>query len=59
MGVLDHGPRSAAVVARTPMRVGVIDAHDLDSLMARAPTFSRALLGELAARVRAVNNARS
>jgi CRP-like cAMP-binding protein len=27
MGVLDHGPRSAAVVARTPMRVGVIDAR--------------------------------
>jgi CRP-like cAMP-binding protein len=55
MGVLDHGPRSATVVARTPMRVRVIDAHDLDSLMARAPRFSRALLRELAARVRAAN----
>ncbi|MBV8950404.1 MAG: cyclic nucleotide-binding domain-containing protein, partial [Actinobacteria bacterium] len=43
MGVLDHAPRSATVVARTPMRVRLVDAHDVDALMEAAPTFARAL----------------
>ena len=57
LGVLDRGPRSATVVADTPMRVRVIDAQDLDTLMEGAPTFTRALLRELSARVRAANHA--
>jgi CRP-like cAMP-binding protein len=56
MGVLDRSPRSATVVASTPMRVRVIDAPDLDVLMQRAPTFTRALLRELSARVRSANH---
>jgi CRP/FNR family cyclic AMP-dependent transcriptional regulator len=56
MGVLDRNPRSATVVARSPMQVRVIDAQDLDVLMQRAPTFTRALLRELSSRVRSANH---
>ena len=56
MGVLERSPRSATVVARTPMRVRVIDGDDLDTLMERAPAFARALLRELSARVRVANH---
>ncbi len=59
MGVLDRGPRSATVMARTPMRVRLIDAHDVDALMELAPTFTRALLRELSARVRTANHTHS
>ncbi len=55
MGVLERSPRSATVVARTPMRVRVIDGEELDALMERAPAFARALLRELSARVRGAN----
>jgi CRP-like cAMP-binding protein len=56
MGVVGRAPRSATVIARSPMRVRVIDAQDIDAVLDRAPTFARALLRELAARLRTSNH---
>lgn len=56
MGAVGRAPRSATVIARAPMRVRVIDAQDLDGVLDRAPTFARALLRELSARLRSANH---
>ena len=55
MGAVGRAPRSATVIARARMRVRVIDAQDLDAVLDRAPTFARALLRELSARLRDAN----
>ena len=56
IGVLDRRPRSATVVARTDMRVRIIEATDFDALLRDAPVFSRAVLRELSGRVRSANH---
>jgi CRP-like cAMP-binding protein len=57
MGLLDYRPRSASVVARSPMRVYVIDARRFESLLAEAPTLARSLLRELTRRIRGLDQA--
>ena len=51
MGLLDHLPRSATVVARTPMVVLRIDAAKFDALLGPSP-LARALLEVLSHRIR-------
>jgi cytochrome P450 len=55
MGLLDDAPRSATVVARTPLRARVIDAAAFDALLDDAPSVSRALLRQLSRRLRALD----
>ena len=47
MGLLDQAPRTATVVARTPVVVQVIDARSFDRLLDEAPTVTRALLRQV------------
>jgi cytochrome P450 len=53
MGLLDHAPRTATVVARTPLRVQVIDATSFDRLLDEAPSVTRALLRQVSRWLRA------
>jgi CRP/FNR family transcriptional regulator, cyclic AMP receptor protein len=57
MGLLDYRPRSASVVARTPMKVYVIDARRFESVLEDAPTLSRSLLRVLTGRIRDLDQA--
>ena len=57
MGLLDYRPRSATVVARSPMKVYVIDARRFESVLENAPTLSRSLLRELSGRIRGLDQA--
>jgi CRP/FNR family transcriptional regulator, cyclic AMP receptor protein len=59
MGLLDYRPRSATVVARTPMKVYVIDARRFESVLEDAPTLARNLLRELTGRIRDLDQARA
>jgi CRP/FNR family cyclic AMP-dependent transcriptional regulator len=59
MGLLDYRPRSATVVARTPMKVYVIDARRFESALEDAPTLTRNLLRELTGRIRGLDQARA
>lgn len=52
LSLLDHGPRTATVVADTEMRLVVIDQRNFASLLEEVPALSRKLLGYLAGRVR-------
>jgi CRP/FNR family transcriptional regulator, cyclic AMP receptor protein len=52
LALLDHGPRTATVVAETPMRVLVIDSRHFEGILDEIPGLARKLLGQLAARVR-------
>jgi cytochrome P450 len=53
MGLLDQAPRTATVVARTPLRVQVIDAASFDRLLDEAPSVTRALLRQVSRWLRA------
>lgn len=55
MGLLDHQRRSATVVATTDMHVYVVDARRFQALIDGVPTLARAVLCELAARLRAAD----
>jgi CRP/FNR family cyclic AMP-dependent transcriptional regulator len=59
MGLLDYRPRSATVVARSPMKVYVIDARRFESALEEAPTLARSLLRELTGRIRGLDQARA
>jgi CRP-like cAMP-binding protein len=59
MGLLDYRPRSASVVARSPMKVYVIDARRFESVLEEAPTLARSLLRELTGRIRGLDQARA
>jgi CRP/FNR family transcriptional regulator, cyclic AMP receptor protein len=52
LALLDHGPRTATVVAETPLRVLVIDSRHFEGILDEIPGLARKLLGQLAARVR-------
>jgi len=59
MGLLDFRPRSASVIARSPMKVYVIDARRFESALEEAPTLARSLLRELTGRIRGLDQARA
>ena len=59
MGLLDYRPRSATVVASTPMKVYVIDARRFESVLEETPTLARNLLRELTGRIRWLDQARA
>jgi CRP/FNR family cyclic AMP-dependent transcriptional regulator len=53
MALLDRAPRTATIIADSPMEVLVLDAREFDSLIDDAPSIARKLLKALAARQRA------
>jgi cytochrome P450 len=53
MGLLDQAPRTATVVARTPVVAQVIGARSFDRLLDEAPTVTRALLRQVSRWLRA------
>jgi cytochrome P450 len=55
LGLLDRGPRTASVVARTPLVVQVIEADGFDSLLDSAPSVTQALLRQVSRRLRESN----
>jgi CRP/FNR family transcriptional regulator, cyclic AMP receptor protein len=52
MSLLDGGPRSATVVADTPLRLLVIKRRDFATLLREAPEVTQSLLATLSRRVR-------
>lgn len=59
MGLLDYQPRSATVVASSPMKVYVIDSRRFESVLEETPTLARNLLRELTGRIRGLDQARA
>ena len=51
MGLLDRGPRTATVVARTPVAVQVIQGDGFDRLLDEVPSVTRALLRQVSRRL--------
>lgn len=52
LALLDHGPRTATVVAATDLKVLVIGAREFAALLDDVPSFARRLLKSLATRIR-------
>ena len=52
MSLLDGGPRSATVVADTPLRLLVIKRRNFSTLLREAPDLTQSLLATLSRRVR-------
>jgi CRP-like cAMP-binding protein len=59
MGLIDAHPRSATVIARTPMRLYEIEARRFDGLIAKVPCIARNLLRDLSSRIRDLDRART
>lgn len=52
MSLLDGGPRSASVIAETPLRLLVIKRRDFSTLLREAPELTLSLLATLSRRLR-------
>jgi CRP/FNR family cyclic AMP-dependent transcriptional regulator len=52
LALLDHGPRTASVVAATPLTVLVLGPREFGGVLDEVPTLSHKLLEALAGRVR-------
>jgi CRP-like cAMP-binding protein len=52
LALLDHGPRTASVVASGPVKVLVLGPREFSGRLDEVPTLSHKLLGVLAAKVR-------
>lgn len=52
MSLLDHGPRTATVVADTPVTMLVLSAREFSGVIEEVPGLAHKLLGQLAGRVR-------
>ena len=52
MSLLDCGPRSASVIAETPLRLLVIKRRDFTTLLKEAPELTQSLLATLSQRLR-------
>ena len=52
MSLLDGGPRSASVIAETPLRLLVIKRRDFSTLLREAPELTQSLLATLSRRLR-------
>jgi CRP-like cAMP-binding protein len=53
MSLLDMGPRSATIVAQTPMKLFVMDARGFATFLDKAPSAARSIMRSLAERLRA------
>lgn len=52
LSLLDHGPRTATVIAQTPVTVLVLSAREFGGVLEEVPGLAHKLLAELAGRVR-------
>jgi len=52
VALLDRGPRTATVVAESPMEVMVFDRREFNALLETSPRVARRLLSAMAARMR-------
>ena len=52
IALLDHGPRSATVVAETDLVAEVCTAQEFNELLTEVPSFATQLLAQLAGRLR-------
>lgn len=59
MALLDHQPRTATVVALEPMTLLVISSQAFTALLDDAPTITRKLLANLAARLRQLDSSQT
>jgi CRP-like cAMP-binding protein len=57
MSLLDGEPRSATVVAETPMRLMVIKRRDFSTLLREAPELTQSILATLSRRLRQAEKA--
>jgi CRP-like cAMP-binding protein len=57
MSLLDHGPRSATIVAESPMHLLVLDPVSFNELLNEAPGVARKILRTMAERLRSVERA--
>ena len=55
MAIIDHGPRSASVVARTDCEVVIVDERLFLMLVRQAPFFAIDVMRSLVKRLRAMN----
>ena len=55
ISLLDRGPRTATVVAETPVRALSLSAWNFRAALKEHPSLAVKMLGELASRVRAAN----
>lgn len=55
MSLLDHGPRTATVVADTDMRMYVVESRAFAALLDEVPALARSVMAALAARLRAAD----
>jgi CRP-like cAMP-binding protein len=56
LALLDHGPRTASVVAATPLTVLVQGPREFLGVLDEVPTLSHKILGALASRVRELDS---
>lgn len=56
LSLLDHGPRTATVVAETPMDILVLGSRQFAGVIDDVPTMARKLLASLASRVRELDS---
>lgn len=52
MSLLDGGPRTASVVAETPMKIAVVARSNFSALLEQVPSVARSVLVALARRIR-------
>jgi CRP/FNR family transcriptional regulator, cyclic AMP receptor protein len=52
LALLDHGPRTATVIAATPLTVLVLGPREFSGVLDEVPTLTHKILAALAARVR-------
>ena len=56
LALLDHGPRTATVVADTDMTLFVVGARQFAAVLEDVPTLSRKVMATLAARIRELDS---
>jgi CRP-like cAMP-binding protein len=56
LALLDRGPRTAAIVAETPMRLFVLSSREFASVLDEVPTISHKLMAALASRIRQLDS---
>jgi CRP/FNR family cyclic AMP-dependent transcriptional regulator len=52
LALLDHGPRTASVTAKTPLTVLVLGPREFAGLLDEVPALNRKMLAALASKVR-------